>query len=258
MQQLVAKVVAKQDLTKDIFRMTIYAPAVAKEARPGQFVHLQCGEDQSYILRRPFSVHQVTGTDAVEVLVKVIGQGTRWLAQRRPKDSINMIGPLGNGFNMPDGLSRALIVAGGMGVAPLVFLAHKLAAQKVKVYTLMGAASRMELLDFMDLKRLTRRISVSTEDGSQGHRGLITDILSREIEDVGPEIIYSCGPEAMLRNVAGIARRHGVACQVSLEARMACGVGACLGCAVKGRDGYVNVCSDGPVFDLEALEWGVG
>jgi len=255
MHQITARIVAKEEIAPGIFRITLFAPAVAREAQPGQFVHVCCGEHQSYILRRPFSIHRVVGADAFDILVREVGEGTKWLASRRPKDSVDLIGPLGRGFNVDGDFSRAMIVAGGMGIAPMVFLAGKIAENKVKVYTVMGAAGRTQLLDFMDLKRLTRRIAVATEDGSQGHKGLVTDILSKEIEESGPERIFACGPAAMLRPVAGISRRFGIPCQVSLEARMACGVGACLGCAIEAREGYVKVCSDGPVFSADELGW---
>lgn len=255
MHQLTAKIVAKEEVLQGIFRITLFAPAVAREAQPGQFVHLSCGDRQSHILRRPFSIHRVVGADAFDILMRVVGEGTKWLASRRPKDPVDLIGPLGRGFEVKEDLSRAMIVAGGMGVAPMVFLAGKIAEKKIKLYTVMGAAGRDQLLDFMDLKRLTRKIAVTTEDGSQGHKGLVTDILSKEIEAIAPEMIFACGPAPMLRSVAGIGHRHGVPSQVSLEARMACGVGACLGCAIPAKDGYLKVCSDGPVFTAEELGW---
>ncbi len=255
MHQLTARIVANQEVAEDIYRITLYAPAVARDAQPGQFVHVLCGDRHTYILRRPFSIHQVVGTDAFDLLVRVVGDGSRWLAGRRPKATVDLIGPLGRGFAIDGEFSRALIAAGGMGVAPMVFLAGRLAEKKVKVYTVMGAASRAQLLDFMDLKRLTRRIAVATDDGSHGHKGLLTDILSKEIEEADPQLVFACGPGAMLRSVAGISRRYGIDCQVSLEARMACGIGACLGCAVRAKETYLKVCSDGPVFKTEELGW---
>lgn len=255
MHQIKSTVVAKEPLTKDIFRLTLYAPAVAREARPGQFIHLKCGDDRSFILRRPISVHQVIGEDTIDILVRAVGSGTTWLSERRPKDTIDIIGPLGNGFRISPKIERAILVAGGIGVAPMVFLARRLFDSDVKSYTILGAVSGADLLDVMELKRLTRRIMVTTEDGSRGTKGRATDILGREIEANSPQMVYACGPEAMLRNVAGICDRYQVECQVSMEARMACGVGACLGCAVEGADGYLSVCSDGPVFSTRALGW---
>lgn len=255
MNQITARVVAKNEIAPGIFRLALFAPAVAREAKPGQFVHIKCGDNQANILRRPFSVHQIVGAETVELLVKVVGEGTKWLTAREPKDPVDLIGPLGRGFEVKENLSRALIVGGGMGVAPLIFLAAVLSRQKVKVYTAMGASSRAQLLDFMDLKRITRKIVVATDDGSQGQKGPVTDVLAKEIEEDEPEQIFACGPMAMVRSTAGIARRFGIPCQVSLEARMACGVGACLGCTVGAKDGYLKVCSDGPVFTAEELGW---
>jgi dihydroorotate dehydrogenase electron transfer subunit len=180
------------------------------------------------------------------------------LAERRPKDNIDAIGPLGNGFDIDPKIDRALLVGGGIGVAPMVFLAKHLFEADIRVNTLLGAVTAADLLDAMELKRLTRRVAVTTDDGSRGHRGLVTDILGKEIESVDPQIVYACGPEAMLRNVAGICARYDVPCQVSLEAKMACGIGACLGCAVETPAGHVNVCSEGPVFDIKTLGWGHG
>lgn len=258
MEQIKTTVVSKQALTKEIFKITLFAPSIASEAKPGQFVHLQCGSEQSFILRRPFSVHEVVGVDTIDILIRVVGQGTSWLAQRKPKDTIDAIGPLGNGFEVDPRIDRAMLIGGGIGVAPMVFLARQLFDAKVRSYTVLGAATSTDLLDAMELKRLTRRVAVTTEDGSRGHEGIVTEILGREIEEARPQMVYACGPEQMLRNVAGICARYEVACQVSLEARMACGVGACLGCAVATVDGYVNVCSSGPVFNTETLGWGRG
>jgi dihydroorotate dehydrogenase electron transfer subunit len=258
MHQTKTTVVANKQLTKQIFKLTLFAPAIAHEAKPGQFIHLRCGEDQSFILRRPFSIHQVVGIDTIDILVRNVGRGTAWLAQRQPKDNIDAIGPLGNGFDIDKGIKRALLVGGGIGIAPMIFLARSLFDADIRAYTLLGAITSADLLDAMELKRLTRRVTVTTEDGSRGHKGLVTDLLGREIESAEPEMVYACGPEAMLRNVAGICDRYGVSCQVSLEARMACGIGACLGCAVATADGHVNVCSEGPVFDTRELGWGRG
>ncbi len=258
MRQVKSTVVAKESLTKQIFKLTLFAPEIAQEARPGQFVHLLCGTEQSFILRRPFCIHQVVGQDTIDVLIRVVGQGTRWLSERRPKDSLDCLGPLGNGFTIDPRVDRAMVVAGGIGVAPMVFLARHLFDADVRVHALVGAMTAADLLDVMELKRLTRRVFVTTDDGTQGTKGMVTDILAEQLEANEPQVVYACGPEAMLRNVAGICARFDIDSQVSLEARMACGIGACLGCAIETRDGYRNVCSDGPVFSSEELGWGRG
>lgn len=255
MHQIKARVVAKEQISQSVYKLNLFAPAVAREAVPGQFVHVLCGANRTHLLRRPFSVHQLVGGESFEILFAVVGQGTGWLASLGVKDTVDLIGPLGRGFDLAGEGVRVLLVAGGMGVAPLAFLAHRLTEARAKVYTVMGAASEIQLLDFMDLKRLTRKITVATEDGSQGYRGLVTDVLPAAIQESRPERVYACGPEAMLRLVAAISARHGVGCQVSLESRMACGVGACLGCVVPAGDGYRRVCADGPVFDTAELGW---
>ena len=258
MKQIRARVVGREDITSDIFRLTLFAPEIARESSPGQFIHLLCGEDQSFILRRPFSIHRIGGSETIDVLVRVVGKGSQWLARREPKDQIDAIGPLGRGFDFSGDIRRAVLVAGGIGIAPMVFLAKKLFDHKIRTSAVIGAAGRTELLDVMDLKRMTRRVSVATDDGSQGHHGLVTDIVGPEIKQSDPQIVYACGPQPMLRTVANIASRYGVSCQVSLEAIMACGIGACAGCAVESADGFLNVCSDGPVFTTNDLGWTSG
>lgn len=253
MQQVKATVISKTFFTKDVFKLTLYAPTIAKKFKAGQFIHLLCGQGQQFILRRPFSVHQISG-DSFDILIKVVGQGTAYLSHINVRDQIDFIGPLGRPFSTK-GVTKALIVAGGMGIAPLFLLAQQLAEQKVKTYALLGAPTRDLLFSYMDIKRLTRKVEATTEDGSFGRHGKVTDLLSQMLNEVQPEMIYACGPLAMLEAVGRVARQQLISCQVSLEARMACGVGACYGCVVAGRDGYLKVCSDGPVFNLEELRW---
>lgn len=255
MNQFTATVVANQQLTKRIFKLTLFAPPVAENAKPGQFIHALCGNDQSYILRRPFSIHQIIGSDTIDIIIQTIGKGTAWLSKRRPKDHIDLIGPLGHGFDIGRDIERAVIVGGGIGTAPMIFLAKALYDANIRVFALIGAATAPDLLDVMELKRLARKVSVTTEDGDRGTKGVVTDILGPEIEETRAQVVYACGPEMMLKHVAGICRRYGVACQVSLEARMACGIGACLGCAIQTDDGFLNVCSDGPVFSADMIRW---
>jgi dihydroorotate dehydrogenase electron transfer subunit len=253
MQQVKATVIGKTFFTKDVFKLTLFAPTVAKEVKAGQFIYLLCGQAQQFILRRPFSVHQVSG-DSLELLIKVVGQGTAYLSHLNVREQVDFIGPLGRPFNSK-GVNKALIVAGGMGIAPLFLLAQQLAAQKVKTYALLGAPTRDLLFSYMDIKRLARKVEATTEDGSFGHQGKVTDLLSSMLNEVQPDMIYACGPLAMLQAVSRIASQQQINCQVSLEARMACGVGACYGCTVNGKAGYLKVCSDGPVFSAEELVW---
>lgn len=258
MAQVIAKTLEKKELASGVFKLKFFAPQVAKAAMPGQFVHIRCGENQDYILRRPFSIHQITGADSFEILFNVVGLGTRWLADLKTGDTADIIGPLGKGFDIEAAGDRVMLVAGGMGIAPLIFLASKLVEMRAKITTVVGAANKERLLEYMDLKRLSYRIQATTEDGSQGVKGRVTDILTRAIADDEPGIIYACGPKAMLREISLTAQETGIRCQVAMEELMACGVGACLSCVTATTDGYKKVCFDGPVFESEKIRWDDG
>ena len=252
--QMTATAVDKQELAPGIFKMRLFAPVIAREAVPGQFVHIKCDDHRDFILRRPFSVHQVIG-DSIEILFNRIGPGTEWLASLALKSTIDIIGPLGHGFDITGSSGSVLLVAGGMGIAPLVFTAARLVEKNIKIFALIGAADNQRLLDYMDLKRLTRRITATTEDGSRGTKGRVTDVLDDVIRENLPERVFACGPRGMLAQVAAITARRGVPCQVALEELMACGVGVCLSCVTRTKTGYKKVCSDGPVFDSDEIVW---
>lgn len=241
------------------FALALRAPRVAAAASPGQFVHVRVAEALDPLLRRPFGISQADpGEGSLRLLVQVVGRGTECLARRRPGDPLDLLGPLGRGFAPPGRPGAAVLVAGGVGVAPFPFLARRLAAER-PVTALVGAASRDYLLAEDALREAGAAVEVATEDGSAGRRGLVTDLLARHLE--GAAMVYACGPTAMLRRVAEICRAAGVPCQVSLDGRMACGSGACLGCAVRTRSGdghgspYAKVCRDGPVFPAEEVLW---
>lgn len=249
------QVLSNTNLAQDVFVLRVFCPEIARAARPGQFVHVRCGTDREFILRRPFSVHRVTGDNAIELLVRTVGKGTRYLAGLNQQAPVDMLGPLGTPFDIPDGTNRALIVAGGMGIAPIMFLAEELIARRIRVYSVLGARTRDELFYYMDFKRMGRDVYVSTDDGSQGQCGVASDLVPQAIEDCAPDVVYACGPEPMLQAVADFARTYQVRCQVSMEALMACGIGACLSCARETVDGPVRVCVEGPVFDAADMVW---
>lgn len=229
---------------------------------PGQFVMLRIAEGMSPLLRRPFSIHrqlkdngQVYGA---ELLFKVVGEGTHRLSQTTPGRSMDILGPLGKGFHIPDPLKRAYIAGGGIGVAPLVFLAESLLQKGIppdKVSVFLGGRSKADLLCRDRFQSLGFKVTVSTDDGSEGDRCFITDPLDLAVQEMKPDIIWACGPTDMMGCVAGIAAKSGVRCQLSLEAVMACGLGACLGCAVpvRGQKEYLHVCKDGPVIDADRI-----
>jgi dihydroorotate dehydrogenase electron transfer subunit len=243
--------------------LTLVAPRIAEHARPGQFVHLLAGDDRSFPLRRPFSVHRVgrpggqLGT--VEVVFDVVGAGTRALARLRPHDVVDALGPLGRPFDPPEAPTGCLLVGGGYGTAPLFFLATELRARRCRVDFVLGAATAGRLLDAMEAKRLGHSLTVTTDDGSAGRRGLVTDPLGDLLAATGAERVYACGPMPMLAAVSRLAAAAGVPCQVAVEEQMACGTGICFSCVLpvggSGGTRMARSCLEGPVFDGTAIAW---
>lgn len=245
-------------LAPDICRLTLNAPDIAAAARPGQFVMLRttCGQDP--LLRRPLSIHQTSDDGGVQIVLKVVGRGTDLLARLQSGDIVEILGPLGQGFRIKEHREHCL-VGGGMGIAPLLFLAHWL-LQKCKMekepIIILGARNRVEIEPFVaDFQHTDLQVHIATDDGSLGHHGLVTDIVKRMYLQ-SEDMVYSCGPKPMMAALSLYCHAGQVPCQVSMETVMACGMGACLGCAVAVRaGGYAHVCSDGPVFDAQELVW---
>ncbi len=235
--------------------IALHAPRCAADVRPGQFVHLRVAAGSDMILRRPFSVHRVAG-ERIEILYQVLGAGTLRLAEKEPGDtSMDLVGPLGHGWQVPEGAAHALFVTGGLGAAPLGMLAEQLAERGVATVVAMGAPTAERLVARELYERVARRVEVATDDGSAGHAGFSTAISERLLAEERFDVVYTCGPEPMQRIVAQQAREAGVACQVSLERLMACGIGACLSCVVSTVGGLKRACVDGPVFNAEEVVW---
>lgn len=229
--------------------MSLEAPGIARRARPGQFVMLRQPDRLDPLLPRPFSVHDAEGAN-MRLLYRLAGRGTRYLSQLKPGAMVDVIGPLGRGFSPRRG-GQAVMAAGGLGIAPMPLLARKLRSLGERPVLLYGCRNKGQLLAARGIKAL-----VCTEDGSCGRRGRVTDLLEDRLLRGGACRVYACGPWAMLKQVSLVCRKHGTPCQVSLEARMACGVGACQGCAVRAASGgYLHVCTDGPVFDSRRIDW---
>jgi dihydroorotate dehydrogenase electron transfer subunit len=224
------------------------------------------------LLRRPFSICGTDG-ETIELLYRIAGKGTAIMASWQERQALNCIGPLGRGFAIPDGMERALLVAGGIGIAPLLFLLQQFDQRQAAGSTVfLGGRTADAVSMIEDFKPLRAGLVIATEDGSAGFRGLVTDCFTEHIKRLPQQALqhaalFSCGPQAMARAVAEAASRLGIACQLSLEVMMACGIGACLGCAVKTRAAaadasagarssrYVRVCAEGPVFDASELVW---
>ena len=245
------------------YAMTVVAPGIAARFRPGQFVAVAVGgPDTSMLLRRAFSIHDVRpdhgGT--VEFVFAAVGPGTRWLAERRTRDVIDLTGPLGRPFPVPRDAVSCLLVGGGYGSAPLFPLADRLRSRDCQVDFLLGAASADRVFGALSARRTGRTAAVTTEDGSMGVRGLVTDRLTQIIHEARTDVIYACGPMGMLRQVTALAGRYDIPVLTLVEESMACGIGVCMTCVlpVVGDDGVtrmVRSCVAGPVFRGEAVRW---
>ena len=246
-------VLANERVAQGVGLVTLEAPHIVARVEPGQFIHLRIAEGTDFILRRPFSVHR-TGGDSLQLLYQVLGRGTRALAEKRPGDRMDAIGPLGHGFTVPPGTAHAMVVAGGLGVAPMGMLLDRLAEAGVAVTAVVGAPTEDRLLALELVRACAGRVFACTDDGSHGVHGFVTAALPDALAD-RPDVAYVCGPEPMARAVAAQCAQAGVACQVSLERLMACGIGACLSCVVSLRSGLARACVDGPVFDAEEVSW---
>lgn len=221
---------------------------------PGQFAQLRIDDSKDTFLRRPISLHSVDDEkNEVSFLVQKVGKGTASLWKKEPGSVLNVILPLGKGFTMPASPKQSvLLVGGGVGIAPLLFMGEEMQRMGARPTFLLGARSRSDLLR-LDAYRACGEVYVTTEDGSEGEKGFVTQhsILQRERFDS----IAVCGPKPMMKAVASYAKTTGTPCEVSLENVMACGLGACLCCVEETKDGNVCVCKEGPVFDVEKLKW---
>lgn len=246
-----------------LYHMGIESPAMAARAVPGCFVMVRVPDTGGPLLRRPFSVHRLIAArgraTGIELLYRVVGPGTSGLAACRGNRTLDVLGPLGRGFHMAAESDRITIVGGGMGVAPLVFLAHSLVARRGgarKIDAFLGARCEAELLGAETFEALGIDTLMTTDDGSCGLHCLVTRPLEEHLDRCRPDVVYACGPPDMLRCVAQLTARHRIFCQISVETMMACGMGACLGCALEsatGKGAYLHACTDGPVFDAAAV-----
>jgi dihydroorotate dehydrogenase electron transfer subunit len=259
MQDVTATVVSQAPLAGEYLRLALAAPAVARNARPGQFVHVRVPGIEPASLRRPFSIYDADGGTLV-VLYKTVGRGTEHLARLVPGAAASVLGPLGNGFPEPDEGSRPVLVAGGYGVAPLAFLARRLAPRRGVLFA--GGRTAADVLCLADFAALGWETHAATDDGSLGVRGLVTAALDPWLaaHAAAPATFYACGPRPMLRAVGERARAAGRRAWLSVDKHMVCGVGACLACVqtLRRADGTTwigRVCRDGPVFEASEIVW---
>lgn len=265
-------ILANQEISPGYFRMRILAPGFSAVALPGQFVMLRPELALPTMLRRPFGVFR-TGClppecdglpprEYMEILYKVVGQGTRILSELHAGDRVELLGPLGRCFDFGATGRAKILVGGGIGLVPLFLLAEKLVGRGDSVRLLMGGRTRDDILAVTEFERLGVETYVSTDDGSLGEEGFVTQVLERKLVKYPDAEVFACGPMPMLAAVERICSGRSVPLQVSLEAHMACGVGACLGCVVKGAGHsessprYLCTCKAGPVFSAGDLDWG--
>lgn len=249
------RITAVKHLTAKHVLLHLQSAEELPEIHPGQFVEVRVDHSPTVFLRRPISINSVdSARREFTLLVAAIGDGTRQLYQLHEGDTLNCVYPLGNGFTLPSApaASKPLLVGGGVGVAPMMCLGQALKAQGVTPSFLLGARTKDDLLLLDDFRALGN-VYLTTEDGSEGDRGFVTN--HHVLEQQQFTMIYSCGPKPMMKAVATYARRHGIPCEVSLENMMACGLGACLCCVEPTVDGNLCVCKDGPVFNILKLKW---
>ncbi len=242
------KLISKREIAAGFFDFTVYAPEFAKAAQAGQFAHIKVG---GHTLRRPISICRIDKTaETLRFVFQIRGEGTAELAAVSEGAYLDILAPLGNSFPLFEREKKALLVGGGIGVPPLLELAGYYGENSVAALGFQTASSAILKADF---KNAGAKVMVATDDGSAGFHGLVTDMIS----DTECDVIYTCGPMPMIKAVTKLAKERSVLCYVSLEERMACGVGACLGCAVKlkndGAEYYGHVCKDGPVFDYKEV-----
>lgn len=254
------KIISNIALVKDrIFLMELESDCLAHNANPGQFVKIRCNQTSDPLLSRPFSIYDAEN-GRVKILYQVVGRGTKLLSQKKAGDVVDVLGPLGNGFSLKVGANNhsPLLFAGGIGVAPLYFLARRFVRATGRSPLLYFGARSSEYLPIVEpFKKLGVKVYIATEDGSCGEKGMVTCLLDNKFVGANNHspLLYICGPWPMMKEIARFCQKNNLTGQASLEKEMACGIGACLGCVIKIRGEYERVCKDGPVFDINEADW---
>jgi dihydroorotate dehydrogenase electron transfer subunit len=252
-----AQIISNERDTDQYFRLVVRAPQIAPQVRPGQFVHVRILPLKDALLRRPFSIFKASG-DTLSVLYKNVGKGTEVLSRMHPGEELGMIGPVGHGFTVPaPGAETPLLVAGGYGMAAMYILAER-SPQKGIVFV--GGRRRVDILCEADFHALGWEVRATTQDGSHGQQGLVTEPLIAELKrGTANRKLFACGPTPMLKAVGKLAEEYSVPAELSMDEHMCCGVGVCLACVIpiktpKGWE-YQRTCTEGPVFDSRVIEW---
>jgi dihydroorotate dehydrogenase electron transfer subunit len=254
-----AKVRFNKKVARETFLMGLESPEIATEARPGHFVMIRVREGTDPLLRRPFSICATERGRLFHILYRVVGPGTSIMSEVKKGDSLSVLGPLGNSFELPRADESPILVAGGIGIAPIIFLAGVVGKDDASIMA--GFRTEEDIVDFDACGLSGFPISIATDDGTVGHPGFVTDLLQGHLGKTKKNnpSVFACGPAPMLKKTAAITQGRDIPGQVSLEAYMACGIGACQGCAVKAasteKQVYFTVCKHGPVFHAASLDW---
>ncbi len=252
------EIVSNVVIAAGVYKMTLSSRVLSQQSHPGQFLQVRVGFGNDPLLRRPISIHSVDREEKADLLYCVVGRGTELLSKMKAGETVDVLGPLGKGFDTSEHTHRAILLAGGMGAAPLLFLAQELKKNTDDMKVLIGAKTKDGLLSVSNFKELGCEVWQTTEDGSAGRKGYITDLLEQallEPSSGGPIRLFACGPRDMMERASKTAAIYNVTCEVSLEERMACGLGACLSCVVDTKDGLRRVCKEGPVFKAADIKW---
>lgn len=240
-------------LSNDFFVLELACNKSLPEIKPGQFVQVKVDGCPETFLRRPISIHDIDyEQNILKLLIQIAGKGTETLSRLEPGSSINIIYPLGNSFSVPSQDERILLIGGGCGIAPLLFLGKYLKSQGSKPDILLGFRNKSRIIEYEKYLGIGR-VFLTTEDGSEGIKGIVTD--HSVLKENEFDRVYCCGPEKMMKAVAGLCHIRNITCEVSLENLMACGIGACLCCVVDTVKGNLCTCIDGPVFNTKELKW---
>ena len=263
-----ARVLTHRRMARDHYLMRLKSPRAARHSRPGQFLHVRCADQGTFpLLRRPFSLFDVDmrrGT--VDFIYKVVGRGTAALSEVSAGSSVDFLGPLGHPFEIPRGIRTAYLIGGGVGIPPLYLLAKSLLQKKVKVAAFLGARTKGWVICREDFRKLDVPVHTATDDGTLGYRGSVVDLLHTVIANPAKRSetisLFICGPTPMMAAAAELARERSIPAQVSLEERMGCAMGVCMGCVVEvatepihTHRRFQRVCTEGPVFDSEVVRW---
>jgi dihydroorotate dehydrogenase electron transfer subunit len=247
------EVTCNQPISDDYFTLHLRCPDSLPQILPGQFAEVLVGNSTTTYLRRPFSIYDTDySKNELSLLIKQVGDGTIALSKLIVGSKLNLVYPLGNSFSFPEG-EKALLVGGGVGIAPMLLLAKLLKNKNFKPDVLIGGRTTADIIE--PEKYLPfGEVFITTDDGSAGEKGMVTEhsVFSEKVKEYSA--IYACGPDPMMKAVARIAALHNIACEISLENTMACGIGACLCCVVETVDGNKTTCIDGPVFDTRKLK----